>query len=588
MISNNHIIIDVETDGLEWYRRDRPFLLGLIDGNAEYIIKLPTKGGQHDEYLRGVLDDMSVAKIGHFVNFDAHMLTAAGFKVNGPLIDTAMLAHYSGQRHLGLKKLAVALLGEDEKYDKPLKSWLMKARNKATREESRQPTYKDIPEDILIPYLRKDIRYTQMLYEMWWDELNREIPEIIENEVKLTRVLFEMEELGIHVDRAHFTSRSEKTGGQINDILGQLQERFFPEFNPHSPIHMRRALFDTLDLPVLSRTEKGNPSTDGITLTRYNHPAVDKILQHRRKSKLKSTYYDGILRRVDDEERIHASFKQVGARTGRLSCREPNLQNIPRTDKSVRKGFTPSPNYVLVFIDYSQIEIRLLAHYADEQRMLKILRDGGDIHKDTSSLVFGEVNDRLRQRSKTLNYLMIYGGGAKKFKWTIDRQILEEGEGEPITVEYAREWLDRYFDGHSSVKPFMRSVQDDAKTLGYAEDVFGRKYWADEGYEYRCVNYLIQGTAAQIMKKALVSVDEYLRSLDTGIRIVNSVHDEIILEWPKKDWVENSLIASMRLNEIQDVMEDKTTFRIPIITDTSWSATSWADKQSIDWTVLRT
>ena len=395
-----------------------------------------------------------------------------------------------------------------------------------------------------------------------WETLNREIQKnaqdklLREIEIPLSRVLASMETLGFAVNEEGIR----KYGEMLDESIGKIQAEVFREvgyeFNINSPKQLGQALFEKLGLPTGKKNKSGySTSADVLEGLRYAHPAVDLVLQFRMLSKLKSTYCDGMLKVIGGDGRIHSNFNQVETRTGRISSTEPNLQNIPvRTElgRELRRFFCAKTGDVLVDADYSQIELRVLAHVANDKAMIEAFQNDDDIHAITASQVFhmplSMVTPLMRSRAKAVNFGIVYGIGA----FSLSKDI-------GVTRKEADQYIKDYLRHYSGVDNYMKSVVDSAKDKGYAETIFGRRRYLPElsssNFNLRAFgervarNMPIQGAAADIIKIAMIRVYDRLKKEKLQARLILQVHDELIVEAPKE---EAGKVAALLTEEMQN------------------------------------
>ena len=396
-------------------------------------------------------------------------------------------------------------------------------------------------------------------------------------EMPLSKVLYDMERVGFRVDeqsllgmQRQFEERAETLSGQIYDMAGE-------RFNILSPKQLGTILFERLGLPPQRKTKSGY-STDAETLDRLqaHHPIVALVQEYRFLTKLKSTFIDGLLHaRSGEDGRVRTRFQQCVTATGRISSMEPNLQNIPvRTPlgREIRKAFVASPGNVLVGADYSQIELRLLAHLSEDAGMIASFVSGEDIHRRTASEVFGvpagEVTGEMRSAAKAVNFGIVYGISDFGLSQNLN-----------IPVKRAGEYIKRYLDRYPGIRAFMEHCVEEGKARGYAVTMFGRRRALPElkssNYNTRsfgervAMNMPIQGSAADIIKLAMVHAADRLRSEQLGARLILQVHDELIFDTPEE---EQQRVMSL----VQDCMEHVCTLRVPLIADVR-AGYSWFD-----------
>ena len=401
----------------------------------------------------------------------------------------------------------------------------------------------------------------QKLTELGMDKLLREI------ELPLARVLADMERTGMLVDRDGIAAFGDELRGQLNACLGRIYEQVGYSFNLNSPKQLGEALFDKLGLPHRKKTKSGY-STDAATLEslRSYSPVIDDILEYRSCQKLLSTYADGLLKVIGPDGRVHSTFLQTEARTGRLSSTEPNLQNIPvRTEQGsrLRGFFVAKPGCILLDADYSQIELRILAHISGDAAMQEIFRTGGDIHRSTAARIYGMppemITPRLRSSAKAVNFGIVYGIGA----YSLSRDI-------GVTVKEAEAFIQSYLDSFPGVRKYMDDTIAFGKEHGYVATLFGRRRALPEltssNFNVRALgermamNTPIQGTAADVIKLAMVRVWQRLRDKGLTARLILQVHDELIVEAPLEE-------ADKAAQILGEEMEHAVNFAVPLTAD---------------------
>ena len=401
----------------------------------------------------------------------------------------------------------------------------------------------------------------QKLTELGMDKLLREI------ELPLARVLADMERTGMLVDRDGIAAFGDELRDQLNACLGRIYEQVGYSFNLNSPKQLGEALFDKLGLPHRKKTKSGY-STDAATLEslRSYSPVIDDILEYRSCQKLLSTYADGLLKVIGPDGRVHSTFLQTEARTGRLSSTEPNLQNIPvRTEQGsrLRGFFVAKPGCILLDADYSQIELRILAHISGDAAMQEIFRTGGDIHRSTAARIYGMppemITPRLRSSAKAVNFGIVYGIGA----YSLSRDI-------GVTVKEAESFIQSYLDSFPGVRQYMDDTIAFGKEHGYVATLFGRRRALPEltssNFNVRALgermamNTPIQGTAADVIKLAMVRVWQRLRDEGLTARLILQVHDELIVEAPLEE-------ADKAAQILGEEMEHAVNFAVPLTAD---------------------
>ena len=397
-----------------------------------------------------------------------------------------------------------------------------------------------------------------------------------EIELPLAKVLAQMEELGFAVDKAGIAEYGEIMQNKIDRLQDLVYEEVGYQFNLNSPKQLGEALFIKLGLPAGKKTKTGySTNAEVLEKLRYEHPVVELILEYRTLAKIKSTYCDGLLKVVEEDGRIHSSFNQTETRTGRISSTEPNLQNIPvRTDvgRELRKFFVAKEGCVLVDADYSQIELRVLAHVANDSGMIEAFKENDDIHRNTAAQVFHMpremVTPLMRSRAKAVNFGIIYGIGAFSLAKNIG-----------VTRKEAEEYIKTYLDHFSGVRNYMTNVVEHAKETGYVETLFGRRRYLPElsssNFNLRsfgervAMNMPIQGTAADIIKIAMIRVVHRLEKEGLRARLILQVHDELIVEAPEE---EAPLVQQLLTEEMEQAIH----LSVPMVAEATIGKT-WYD-----------
>ena len=397
-------------------------------------------------------------------------------------------------------------------------------------------------------------------------------------EMPLARVLARMETVGFDVDEEGIRSFGAELEKQIGEIQKQVYDAVGYEFNINSPKQLGEALFVKLGLSHGKKTKTGySTGAEILEKLRYEHPAVDLVLNYRALAKLKSTYCDGLLKVIGSDGRIHSSFNQTETRTGRISSTEPNLQNIPvRTDlgREMRRFFVARPGWVLVDADYSQIELRVLAHVANDAHMIEAFRENRDIHRSTAAQVFHMpeqmVTPLMRSRAKAVNFGIVYGIGA----FSLSKNI-------HVSVAEAKKYIEDYLSLYSGVDAYMKRVVEEAKEKGYAETMFGRRRYLPElsssNFNMRAFgervarNMPIQGAAADIIKIAMVRVENRLEREKMKARLILQVHDELIVEAPRDE-------AERAAALLTEEMENAVSLSVPMLAEAKTGATWYGAK----------
>ena len=411
-------------------------------------------------------------------------------------------------------------------------------------------------------FLRLYQPISEKLKESGQDELLQTL------EAPLAAVLADMETAGFHIDRTGIANYGEHLGTVAAMLESQIYFHAGKEFNIHSPKQLGEILFDTLGLPHAKKTKTGySTNAEILEKLRSAHPIIEDILDYRQLTKLKSTYTDGLLKVADENGRVHTNFKQTGTATGRLSSTEPNLQNIPiRTEigRELRRFFLPeNRDYVIIDADYSQIELRLLAHVSKDSNMISAFLNGTDIHTATAATVFGvapeAVSAEMRKKAKAVNFGILYGIGAFS---------LSEDIG--VSRAEAQAFIDRYLASYPGIDQYLKDTIAEAYENGYVTTLFGRKRYIPELAgsnkmqqkfgERVAMNSPIQGTAADIIKLAMVRVDQKLKEAKIDARLILQVHDELLIESHRS-------CAEQAKSILRDAMEQAVSYSVPLTVD---------------------
>lgn len=420
------------------------------------------------------------------------------------------------------------------------------------------------------------------VYDLLCEKLNSEIKAneqeklLVDIEIPLADVLAKMENIGFDVDRQGIEDYGKMLSQQIKSLEESIFESAGTQFNINSPKQLGKVLFEDLGLPCKKKTKSGySTNAEVLEGLRYEHPVVEMVLQYRTLAKLNSTYCEGLLKVIGDDGRIHSSFNQTETRTGRISSTEPNLQNIPvRTElgREMRRFFCAREGWVLVDADYSQIELRVLAHIAHDKNMIEAFKNNDDIHAITASQVFGMplemVTPIMRSRAKAVNFGIVYGIGA----FSLAKDI-------GVSNKEASTYIKNYLAHYSGVDEYMKNVVERAKQDGYVETMFGRRRYLPEltsgkhmlrAFGERVArNMPIQGTAADIIKIAMVKVNDRIKKEGLKARLILQVHDELIVEAPQD---ESEIVAKL----LQEEMENAVSLDVPLTADAEIGKT-WYD-----------
>jgi DNA polymerase-1 len=566
--------IDLETTGLDPLRSDIVgYAFSWKDTEGWYVaVRGPGDCPKLDpdavlKDLKPILEDATVQKVNQNIKYDEIVLRAAGVELKGVAGDS-MVAHYllhSGERTHNLDELTRKYLGHE---NISIAELIGKGKNQITMAE--------VPTAKVCAYAAEDADAAWRLTNLLEADLNK-IPPVRkvydDVEVPLIEVLADLEATGIRLDVPFLQKLSETMTRRLADLEKQIHELAGKEFNIASLKQLRDVLYKDLKLPVLKRTDLSNePSTDQETLEKLaalGHAVPKTIIEHRQISKLKGTYVDALPALVNPNTgRLHTSFNQTVAATGRLSSSDPNLQNIPaRSDmgREVRQAFLPREGWTLITADYSQIELRLLAHFSGDEQLRRAFAEGHDIHTQVASQIFGapeaDVTGNQRRVAKTVNFGVLYGMSAFG---------LAERLG--IDRKEAEKFIDQYFARYPKVQVYQDNLLKAARKDGYVASILGRRrkfdpsairpttsYTGRNQAEREAINMEIQGSAADLIKLAMLNVHRRLKAEKRQATMLLSVHDELVFEAPPKEvaavakLVREEMCGAMKLEVPLDV-----------------------------------
>ncbi len=513
--------------------------------------------------LKPLLEDSEKKKIGQNLKYDAHVLANYGIDLQGIAHDTMLLSYVLNStvtRH-DMDSLAKYYLGRETIHYEDVAG-----------KGAKQISFQDVAIKQAAPYAAEDADVTLQLHQELWAALKpldamRLLYETVER--PLIKVLMRIERNGVLLDYSMLNQQSMELANQISGLELQAHEEAGKVFNLSSPKQIQEILYDQLQLPVLKKTPKGQPSTAESVLQELAMDfALPKIiLDYRQLSKLKSTYTDKLPQLVQVKTgRVHTSYHQAVTATGRLSSTEPNLQNIPvRSDqgRKIRQSFIAADGFCLVAADYSQIELRIMAHLSADEGLLAAFSAGEDIHKATAAEVFAvhpsQVTSDLRRSAKAINFGLIYGMSAFGLA-----QQLGVSRGE------AQSYIELYFSRYPGVKNYMDTIRELAAQQGYVETLFGRRLYLPEinsrngtrrqYAERTAINAPMQGSAADIIKKAMINVDQWIMTEQPAVKMIMQVHDELVFEVPETSREEN-------MKSIKLLMSTAAHLAIPLIVD---------------------
>ncbi|EGQ8032115.1 DNA polymerase I [Vibrio parahaemolyticus] len=564
---------DTETDSLDYMVANLVGLSFAIDeGMAAYV---PVAHDYLDapeqldrdwvlEQLKPILEDDAQAKVGQNLKYDASVLARYGIEMKGIKYDT-MLASYVynsvGGKH-DMDSLALRFLQHSCISFEQIAG---KGKN--------QLTFNQIELEQASPYAAEDADVTLRLHNRLFanieqDEKLKSVYEEIE--MPLVPVLSRIERTGVLIDDMKLSAQSLEIAARLEELEQKAYEIAEQEFNMNSPKQLQAILFEKMGLPVVKKTPSGTPSTNEEVLQELalDYPLPKLILEYRGLAKLKSTYTDKLPKMINPSTgRVHTSYHQAVTATGRLSSTDPNLQNIPirnEEGRRIRQAFVAPAGYKILAVDYSQIELRIMAHLSGDQALLDAFRDGKDIHAATAAEIMGvsidQVSSEQRRRAKAVNFGLIYGMSA----FGLAKQLgIPRGE--------AQAYMDKYFERYPGVMQYMEDTRSAAADKGYVETIFGRRLHLPEiksrngmrrkAAERAAINAPMQGTAADIIKKAMLLVDQWIQEEGNGrVKLLMQVHDELVFE------VEESSLSEIE-SKVQKLMESAAELKVPLVAE---------------------
>ncbi len=575
-----YVCLDTETTGLNYMTADLVGFSFCLEANTAYYLPLrhnyegaPEQLDYADtlSQLKVILEDDSIEKIGQNLKYDAHILLRAGINLKGITHDTMLQSYVLNSvasRHnmdaLALKHLAITTVKFEDIAGKGKK----------------QLTFNQIKLDVASNYACEDADITYQLHQHFWPQLKDDAKLLkLYNQIEmpLVGVLKSIEQNGVLLKSDLLKTQGEELTIKIEDAKKRAYDIADEEFNLSSPKQIQAIFFEKMGLPVIRKTPKGAPSTaeDVLETLALDYPLPKVILEYRGLSKLLSTYVDKLPKEVNEATgRIHTSYQQAVAATGRLSSTDPNLQNIPiKTEEGrrVRLAFIPPEGFTMLASDYSQIELRIMAHLSQDENLLHAFKNNIDVHTATAAEVFGvpidSVERNQRRSAKAINFGLIYGMSA----FGLAKQL-------GTTRGEAQDYINSYFDRYPGVKNYMDNMKEIAKEQGYVETVFGRRLYLPEingrnamlrNYAERtAINAPMQGTASDIIKRAMIDIDQAIKDRD-DVKMIMQVHDELVFE-VKKDTLDEIK------NLVENLMESAADLSVPLIVD-SGTGKNWQE-----------
>ncbi|MBX9676575.1 MAG: DNA polymerase I [Methylotenera sp.] len=500
--------------------------------------------------LKPILENLDIKKVGQNLKYDQHILANHGIALNGIAHDTLLQsyvfeAHKShgmdalSERHLGIQTITF---------------------EEVAGKGAKQVSFNQVTVEVAAEYAAEDADITLQLHHAMYPNIQADAKlDFIYSQIEMpsSQILFTIERNGVLIDRDMLNIQSNEIGAKLVALENQAYELAGQPFNLGSPKQLQEILFDKLGIKPTKKTPSGAPSTDEDVLQELalDHPLPKVLLEYRGLAKLKSTYTDKLPRMINAQTgRVHTSYNQAVAITGRLASSDPNLQNIPvksAEGRRIREAFIAPKGSHIVSADYSQIELRIMAHLSQDAGMLEAFANNEDIHRATAAEIFGveriAVDNEQRRYAKVINFGLIYGMSAFGLAQNLN-----------IERSAAASYIERYFARYPGVREYMQNTREIAKTQGYVETYFGRRLWVPEinspnvqrrnGAERAAINAPMQGTAADLIKLAMIAVDKWLRQEKLQTKLIMQVHDELVLEVPDNELelVKNSLATLMQ------------------------------------------
>ena len=512
--------------------------------------------------IKPILENPAIKKVGQNLKYDQHVLANHGIAINGIAHDT-LLQSYVFESH---KSHGMDALSERHLGFKPISF------EEVAGKGAKQVTFNQVTVETAAEYAAEDADITLQLHHAMYPQVAADSKlDFIYSHIEMpsSQALFNIERNGVLIDRAMLASQSNEIGNKLIALENQAYELAGQPFNLASPKQLQEILFDKLGIKPTKKTPSGAPSTDEDVLQELalDHPLPKVLLEYRGLAKLKSTYTDKLPRMFNASTgRVHTSYNQAVAITGRLASSDPNLQNIPvrsAEGRRIREAFIAPAGSVIVSADYSQIELRIMAHLSQDAGMLKAFANNEDIHRHTAAEIFGveltAVDSEQRRYAKVINFGLIYGMSAFGLAQNLN-----------IDRASAQSYIERYFARYPGVRDYMQSTRDMAKQRGFVETYFGRRLWVPEinspngmrraGAERAAINAPMQGTAADLIKLAMIAVDQWLGEAKLQTKLIMQVHDELVLEVPEAE------LAVVKAN-LTELMQGVAQLSVPLLVE---------------------
>lgn len=552
--------------------QDEPFVISVGNGEQNWTLR-----GKPDvlRQLAPLFEDESVEKVAHNIKFDMHMLENIGIHTAGRLHDTLVLSKLINENRKTFILRAIA--GEYEcgiiKYEDMVDYY---------KRSHRIKRYDDLPPILLGSYANADINNCYVAFINQYPQLEEmSLTKVYDTECECIWPLYMMEREGMQLDAAYEMPLKQELQRQADQMEADIYAAVGHKFNLNSTAQLYNALLSIgVDDSWIPKTDKGNPSLDKTAMDKlanyYHIDLVSKILAYRQANKLLVTYAYGIYEQRDSVDKIHANINQCEATTGRMSITKPAMQTIPRDDKHIKRAIVPGPNHWLVYIDYSQVEYRIYAHYMKSEHLIDLINKNYDVHAATAALLNHEHVDSFmerlnsgdptakhqRQRAKTINFALLYGVGAKHLSELLACDL---NEAKLIKQEY--------FSAIPEANSFINQVQQVIVSRGYIRNFYGRRRRLKADECYKAPNSLIQGCAADVMKAQLCKLYRFIKDNSLRTKLINIVHDEVQLCVPDEELI--------YLPQLRECLINRTDFRTYIEADIEMTNESWAKKEEV-------
>ena len=571
-LSNSEVFVfDLETNSLDYMQAEIVGLVFLMEKESYYVpighdyLDAPVQLSRQRvmDALKPILENKSIGKIGQNLKYDAHILANIEINLNG-ISDDTMLKSYClnsvATRH-NMDDLSEYYLGHKTIHYADVAG-----------SGKKQLTFNQVNIDEAMPYACEDVIVTNELNKLLDHKLEQypKLMALYQNiELPLIEIMLKLERNGALVDELSLFNQQVEIKAEMNSIQAQAFEIAGDEFNLESPKQIQQILFseEGFGLEPKKKTAKGQPSTNEEALKLLDHPLVDLIMSYRTLTKLNSTYLEALPKQINrNTGRLHTSYHQAVTATGRLSSSKPNFQNIPiRTEQGaqIRSAFIANKGNVILAADYSQIELRIMAHISEDKSLIESFRNNVDVHRSTAAQVFNTELDKVtkdqRRKAKAINFGLIYGMSAFGLAKQID-----------VSRTEAKQYIDGYFENYPGVLKFMDETKEKAKSQGYVETILGRRLYLPQinaknkmlqQHALRtAINAPMQGSSADIIKKAMLDIQAWIDAEDNGIKMIMQVHDELVFEVQEEKSIEYAEI-------IRSMMAETLKLSIPLDVD---------------------